>query len=133
MGKLVPYDSVWVSGANTATSFEFSKDVEIDGKVLPVGRAAFFTIPGKKQWTLIFNKDVQQHLADQYIQDNDLLRFTVTPDTLLKPVRRLTYNNKQLDGATFEISMLWEKMKISFKAKAAASRSKNKSRHSSGV
>ena len=45
-GELVPYDKVWRTGANEATTFEVSTDVKIEGKTLPAGKYGLFTIPG---------------------------------------------------------------------------------------
>jgi hypothetical protein len=36
-GALVPYDKVWRTGANEATTITFSQEVKIDGKSLPAG------------------------------------------------------------------------------------------------
>ncbi|RFS15031.1 DUF2911 domain-containing protein [Emticicia sp. C21] len=115
-GKLVPYDSLWVTGANTATSIEFSEAVHIEGRKIPAGKYALFTIPGRKEWTIIFNKDFQQHLTDDYDQKKDVTRFLVKPDSLVKPVLRLTYTIEKVNASTVEISMAWEKLKISFSA-----------------
>ena len=55
-GSLVPYDQVWRTGANEATTISFSDDVTVNGQKLAKGTYAFFTIPGKDTWTLVFNK-----------------------------------------------------------------------------
>ena len=49
-------DSVWRAGANEATTFAVNKDVMIEGKKLPAGRYALFTIKHGNEWTFIFNK-----------------------------------------------------------------------------
>jgi hypothetical protein len=54
-GKLVPYDSVWRTGANEATRFTTTKAITVEGKTLPAGTYGFFAIPGEKTWTIIFN------------------------------------------------------------------------------
>ena len=120
-GKLVAYDSVWVSGANTATSMEFSRDVQLNGKTLKAGRYAFFTIPGRKVWTAIFNADYQQHNADDYDASKDVLRLELVPDTLLRPVQRLSYDIIRNEGRPAEISLTWEKLKIAFDVKRDSS------------
>src|SRR6188768_4545868 len=66
MGGLVPYGEVWRTGANEATTIEFDKPVKIEGKDLPAGKYALFTIPNEKEWTIIFNKDVKQWGAFNY-------------------------------------------------------------------
>lgn len=54
-GELVPYDEVWRTGANEATTFTTNKDLLIDGKILPVGKYSLWTIPDKENWQIIFN------------------------------------------------------------------------------
>src|SRR5215210_7455145 len=53
-GGLVPYDQIWRTGANEATTINFSDDVMINGQKLAKGTYAFFTIPGKDGWSLVF-------------------------------------------------------------------------------
>src|SRR6187549_2507951 len=54
-GDLVPYGQTWRAGANEATTFETDKEIMVEGKSLPAGKYAFFTIPGEKEWVIIFN------------------------------------------------------------------------------
>jgi len=65
-GGLVPFDEVWVTGAHDATYILMPKSFEVGGKTIPSGKYAFFTIPGKNEWTLIINKNWKQHLASEY-------------------------------------------------------------------
>lgn len=59
-GKLVPYDVVWRTGANEATTFETNKKLIIEGKTLPQGKYSLWTIPGENSWTIIFNSEYSQ-------------------------------------------------------------------------
>ena len=59
-GGLVPYDSVWRAGANTATSIETDKEITIGGKKLPAGKYSLFAAPGEKEWTIILNSQTGQ-------------------------------------------------------------------------
>jgi len=90
-GGLVPMGEVWVTGAHNATSVQFYDEVKIAGKVLPKGKYAFFTIPATSAWTLILNRNWDQHLADEYDAKDDVLRLKVIPDTLATPQERLLY------------------------------------------
>ncbi len=76
-GALVPYDKVWRTGANTATTISFTEDLVIEGQPLPAGTYSLHTIPGEKEWTLIFNK--QSGGAYSYEPEKDALRVKVTP------------------------------------------------------
>lgn len=57
-GSLVPYNEVWRTGANEATTFETNKDLLVDGSLLPAGRYTLWTIPGEESWKVIFNSQM---------------------------------------------------------------------------
>jgi Protein of unknown function (DUF2911) len=78
-GGLVPYGTVWRTGANEATTISFSDDVTINGQPLPKGTYSLHTIPGKDQWTIIFNKVDKQWGSFTYDQAQDALRVTAKP------------------------------------------------------
>ena len=90
-GALVPYDQVWRSGANEATTVSVDQPVSIEGKTLPAGTYTFFTIPGKDTWTVIFNKEAGQWGAYKYDEKKDALRLTLKPTKLATPQERLRY------------------------------------------
>ncbi len=91
-GELVPYGKVWRAGANEATTFETDKDVKIEGQSLAAGKYAFFTIPGEKEWTIIFNKNAKQWGAYSYDEKEDVLRVTVKPKKSSEMKERLEYS-----------------------------------------
>ncbi len=112
-GGLVPYSEVWVAGAHSATSIEFSKAIEVEGTTIPKGKYAFFTIPGQEGWTLILNKNWEQHLADDYDQAEDVIRIEVTPETEMPLSERLTYAIEDKGDGLGSIRMSWEKLSVS--------------------
>ena len=111
-GGLVPFDDVWVTGAHNATSIESETDFIINGKKIPVGKYAFFTIPGKDEWTVIINKNWDQHLADEYDTKEDVMRLQVTPQTLPNVQERLKYTIAQNGDSKATIEISWEKVKV---------------------
>ncbi|ERM81439.1 hypothetical protein P872_09470 [Rhodonellum psychrophilum GCM71 = DSM 17998] len=110
---LVAYDQVWVSGSHWATAVTFSKDVVIDGTEVKAGTYAFFTIPGVSEWTVILNKNFDQHLADEYDEVEDLVRIIVQPKELDHEVQRLTYEVEKTSDADGVISLSWDQIKVS--------------------
>lgn len=78
-GALVPYDRVWRTGADEATTITFSAPVEIEGEALEAGTYALFTIPGEEQWTVIFNRQARQWGSGSYDPAEDALRVEVSP------------------------------------------------------
>jgi len=75
----VPYDKVWRTGANEATTIAFSDDVTINGQPLPKGTYSLHTIPGKDQWTIVFNNTANQWGSFNYDPAKDALRVTAKP------------------------------------------------------
>ena len=57
-GELVPYDKVWRTGANEPTTFTTANTIKIIDKELAAGTYSLWTIPGKKSWKVILNKEV---------------------------------------------------------------------------
>lgn len=112
MGALVPYGEVWRTGANAATTIEFSKDVKIEGKDLPAGKYELFTIPGEKEWVIIFQKYSKQWGAFSYKQSNDVLRVSVKPSSTDSFVEAFT-----ITIGKDNVSLKWENTMAAFKVK----------------
>lgn len=112
-GGLVAYDQVWVTGAHSATSLTTDKDITIGGKTLPAGKYALFTIPGKDEWTVIINKNWEQHLADDYSEAEDVLRIKVKPEATAQPQERLRYQIVSETDEEGAIVITWDKLKVS--------------------
>jgi hypothetical protein len=110
MGGLVPYGEVWRTGANEATIIEFDKAVKVEGKELAAGKYALFTIPGEKEWTIIFNKDIKQWGAYNYKQADDVLRVTAKPVKTDKLVETFTITPEKN-----QIKLAWENTAVAFK------------------
>ena len=111
-GGLVPFDNVWVTGAHRATSIEFGGDVEIGGAAIAAGKYALFTIPGKDNWTIILNKNWNQHLADDYNEKDDLVRVKVKPETDPTNQERLRYVVESESDHSGKIALHWENLQI---------------------
>jgi hypothetical protein len=111
---LVAFGQVWASGAHNATWIEFSQDVKVSAIVIPKGRYGFFTIPNKKEWTLILSRDWNMHLADDYDAQNDIIRIKVKPKKTKAIAEALTYEVKAIDDKKGQISMSWEYLTVSF-------------------
>src|ERR1700712_4529265 len=71
-GGMEPYGVVWRTGANAATTIQFSDDVTIEGNKVPAGTYGLFSIPDKNEWTVILNKTANQWGAYTYKENEDL-------------------------------------------------------------
>lgn len=115
-GGLVPFDEVWVTGAHDATTLEMPKVFFVKGKKIPAGKYAFFTIPGKKEWTIIINKNWEQHLATSYDEKDDIVRIKVIPKEI-NHTERLQYFVQMINDKTGKIAVAWEKIRVEFEFK----------------
>lgn len=103
-GDLVPYNEVWRTGANEATTFQTNKDLEIGGKVLKAGKYTLWTIPNKTSWQVIFNSKMYAwgvSFADgkpSREANYDVLMTEVPISKNLKPQEQFTiYFNDQIN------------------------------------
>jgi hypothetical protein len=78
------------------------------------GKYALFSIPGKNEWTIIINTDYNQHLADNYDQNKDVLRLQLQPETLETIQEHLLYEVTTLENNEGKISISWADIKVSF-------------------
>ena len=111
MSQLAPEGKVWRTGANEATVFETSKDVKIGGKALPAGKYSVYTIPGEKEWTLIFNKTWNQWGSTNYKEADDALRVMVKAEKAEKFAEIMTFKIEK-DG---DVSLIWADTEVEFK------------------
>jgi hypothetical protein len=106
-GGLVPFGEVWRTGANEATTFVTSSDVEVGGKNVPAGSYTIFTVPNADKWTLIVNKKTGEWGIPYKYESDELARVDMKVSKLPAPVENfaITYD-KSAGGCTMKIE--WE-------------------------
>lgn len=112
-GALVPYDTIWRTGANEATTINFSDDVLINGQKLAKGTYALFTIPSKDQWQIVFNSQAEQWGAFNHDKSKDALTVTAKPE---KSEYRewMEFEIPEMNTDTAKIVMRWENLAVPF-------------------
>jgi hypothetical protein len=93
-GVTVPFGEVWRTGANAATTFTTSRDLDFGGTVVPAGTYTLFSIPAQSGATLIVSRRTtgengQPLWGTEYKDDMDLARIPMTVRTLSSPVEQL--------------------------------------------
>ena len=116
-GGLVGYDNVWQAGAHRATWIETNKDLIVDGSILPAGKYGLFTIPSKEDWTIMINKNWDQHGKDDYDEKDDVVRFKVKPMLSEDITEHLEYKVSKINEEEGSISLAWEKVSLKFNFK----------------
>lgn len=111
-GGLVPLNKMWRTGANAPTRIKLSGPVKMNGKPLPAGEYAVFTIPSEKQWNVIFYKDAKLQSVADYKEGNDAARIAVAPTALADSVETFTigFDDLRADSATMFFD--WDKTRV---------------------
>lgn len=109
---IAPYGKVWRTGANNATTITLSKDVKVEGKALAAGQYAIYSIPGEKEWVIIFNKGVK-NWGTVYKEEEDVLRVTVKTEKAPAFVEQFKF---MIDPAG-KVSFAWDDKLAAFTVK----------------
>lgn len=117
MGDLVPYDQVWRTGANEATTLTTETNLNIGGAKVPAGKYTLYTLPSQDTWKLIINKQTGQ-FGTEYNQDQDLARVDMKVTAIVVPVEQFTISLDQKDNSSADLVLEWEKTRVSVPVKA---------------
>jgi len=115
-GGLVPYNEVWRTGANEATTFTTSKDILVDGSPLPAGTYTLWTIPMEDSWKVIFNSEMYPWgiTADKLpsrVADYDVLTIEVPVRKLKNSVEQFTINFEE-QREFINLNLAWDQTLI---------------------
>jgi hypothetical protein len=113
-GGLVPWDKVWRTGANEATTFTTDGDLMLGSLHVPAGSYALFTIPGSQEWTVILNKVSKTFGAFDYEKNKaqDLGQTKAKAEKLSSPVEQLTLAIKPGAGKNATLSIDWATTRV---------------------
>jgi hypothetical protein len=111
---IVPFGHVWRAGANEATTFQVTNDVLINGQPLKAGTYSLQAIPGKDEWTIIFNNDPGQWGAFLYDARKDALRVKAKPQWESESQEWLIYRFDPITLNSAKLELSWEKVRVPF-------------------
>ncbi|MEP3837573.1 MAG: DUF2911 domain-containing protein [Algibacter sp.] len=115
-GALVPYNQVWRTGANEATTFETNKPLQVNGMPLAAGKYTLWTVPKDSTWNVIFNSKqyswgVNAEMQPMWDPNYDALNIEVPVQPLPNHVEQFTI---AFDNSTDNLllTMAWDDVKI---------------------
>ena len=115
-GALVPYDMVWRTGANEATTFTTNKNLIVDGVSVPKGIYTLWAIPKDSTWIVCFNTKQYPWGVDDQMHPMrepkfDLAEVNVPVSHIDQTVERFTI---AFDNSTDNLKMVmaWDQTKI---------------------
>ncbi|MEO8195338.1 MAG: DUF2911 domain-containing protein [Thermoanaerobaculia bacterium] len=115
-GDAVPYGKLWRTGANEPTTLHLDHAVRVDDLVLSPGSYSIYTIPGERDWTVIFNRATRQWgLESEYTEEvaaQEVGRLRLRASGLESPVERLTFYSEPSATAAVDLILEWQQTKI---------------------
>jgi Protein of unknown function (DUF2911) len=111
---IVPYGHVWRTGANEATTFTVTDDVLINGQKLAAGTYSLHTIPGRDEWTIIFNSDAGQWGSFSYDEKKDVLRVKAKPQMAADLQEWLSFEIPDVTPNSARVNIRWERLRVPF-------------------
>jgi Protein of unknown function (DUF2911) len=114
MGGLVPYGTVWCTGANYCTTIT-SDDagIEIGPMKLAAGTYAIWTLPNEKEWKVIVNKNTHAFHLD-YDESADIGRTAMDLKALSDPVEQMRIEVRTEGDNKGRFAVMWERTEASF-------------------
>jgi len=111
---LEPNGHVWRAGANEATQFIVTDDVLVNGQPLKAGTYSLHAIPGRDEWTIVFNGDAGQWGSFTYDAKKDVLRVKAKPQTVAENQENLIYTFDPVTDNTAQVNIRWEHILVPF-------------------
>jgi hypothetical protein len=113
-GDLVPYNAVWRTGANSATTLAFTDEVVIGGKKIPAGKYGLLTIPGSSEWTIIISKQTDVTSPSAYKPEMDVVRLKTSAQKLPFPIESFMIMFEHISTNSLDLMIVWEQTAVSF-------------------
>jgi hypothetical protein len=115
-GALVPYNKVWRTGANEATTFSTNKDLIIQGMLLPKGNYTLWTVPMENSWKVMFNSGqyqwgVNEKMEPMWNPNYDVIELEVPTQQLDTTVEKFTIAFDNTIG-NLDLSLAWDKTRV---------------------
>jgi hypothetical protein len=121
-GGLLPYDSLWRTGANEPTMIHTSVGLDIAGIQVPAGTYSLYTIPHQGDWTLIVNRSITQwgeeHQYTDEVRAQEAGRTTVKSEAIDAPVEQFTIRAEPTESGA-RVLLEWERTRVVIPISAA--------------
>ena len=110
-GALVPYDKVWRTGANPATTLKTAVNLKIGTATVPAGTYTLYTLPSESTWKLIINKQTGQW-GTVYNESQDLARVDMRKNTLPQPQEKMSISFENTHGNQTQLHVRWDRTDV---------------------
>lgn len=112
-GDLVPYNTLWRTGANENTTISFGDDVKVEDKELKAGTYAIYTRPGETVWEIIFYSDTGNWgIPEQWDPTKVAAMVKVEAQSLTIPLETFTISIDDLHNDGASLALMWENVYV---------------------
>ena len=108
-GNIVPYDQIWRTGANQATSISFSDDVKINNQLVEAGEYHVYSVPRENSLDLVIYKKTDAWGSLKSF-DETLIKARVTSDFYDLPfsIETFTISFGDISNAGASLNISWD-------------------------
>jgi hypothetical protein len=122
-GGLVPYDTIWRTGANEPTIIHLPVAAAIAGIEVEPGSYSLYTVPSPAQWTVIVNRSTTQWgIESQYsdaIRSEEVGRAQVPAEPIAAPQEMFTITAQSSGPNAVNLVLEWERTRVTIPVTAA--------------
>lgn len=115
-GEMLPYDTLWRTGANEPTTIHIPFPAEIAGLQVAPGSYSIYSVPGEEEWTVIVNRSTSQWgIEAQYtdaIRAQEVGRATVPSDQIEEPVETFEITTEETGPNSSNLVLEWETTRV---------------------
>ena len=108
-GNIVPFDQIWRTGANQATSISFSDDVKINNQLVEAGEYHVYSVPRENSLDLVIYKKTDAWGSLKSF-DETLIKARVTSDFYDLPfsIETFTISFGDISNAGASLNISWD-------------------------
>jgi len=108
-GNIVPFDQIWRTGANQATSISFSDDIKINNQLVEAGEYHVYSVPRENSLDLIIYKKTDEWGSLKSF-DESLIKARVSSDFYDLPfsIETFTISFGDISNAGASLNISWD-------------------------
>ena len=108
-GNIVPFDQIWRTGANQATSISFSDDVKINNQLVEAGEYHVYSVPRENSLDLVIYKKTDEWGSLKSF-DESLIKARVSSDFYDLPfsIETFTISFGDISNAGASLNISWD-------------------------
>jgi hypothetical protein len=119
-GDLVPYDTLWRTGANSPTIIHLPAAAEIAGIKVAAGSYSIYTVPGRTQWSVVVNREIilggltrdEGQFKNQYtaeVRAKEVGRAAIKAESMASAVEKFLIYSEPTGPISTDLVLEWEK------------------------